>query len=109
MEPIEQILALKPQVGLVLALCALGFWAKRSPVPNWSIPLGLMLLGGVINPIVSHVANEDYTADLVTRNAVTGVLLGASSVGLHQLIKPIFPWLFRSGDTTTIDKKGNEV
>lgn len=104
MDIIDQLTAVSPRFALVLALCVIGFWLKRSPVPNWVIPWVLVLLGGVVFPIIAEVKNDDYTASLIVYNVLIGILMGAASVGLHQAMRPMFPFLFPQGNTTIIKK-----
>lgn len=103
---IEQLFSLSPRIVIVLVLCVIGYWMKRSPVPNWTIPWTLMVLGGVGFTVMADIKDDDYTAKFITYNAGLGMLLGASSVGLHSAVRPLFPFLFPpKGDTVMIEKK----
>lgn len=105
MDMLDQILSVTPHVGLVLCLNVLGYWLKRSPVKDWLIPFILLPLAAIAWPIIADVKNDDYTAQLVTRNVIVGILLGAASIGLHQIVRKIFPFLFpERGDTMIIKK-----
>lgn len=106
MEAIDQLVAVSPRIALVLLLNVIGYWMKRSQVPNWLIPMTLMVLGGAGYTIFADVKDDDYTAKLITHNVVIGALLGASSVGLHSAVRNVFPFLFPpKGDTAIIAKK----
>lgn len=106
MDAIEQLFAVSPRIALVLVLCVIGFWMKRSPAPNWTIPLVLMVLGAIGFTVMADIKDDDYTAKFITHNAIIGMLLGASSVGLHSAVRPLFPFLFPpKGHTEILNKK----
>lgn len=104
---IDQLLAVSPRVALVLVLCVIGYWMKRSPLANWFIPLTLMVLGAVGFTLVAYKKDDDYTAQLITHNVIIGMLLGASSVGLHGTVRTFFPFLFPDKGQTELLKKSD--
>ena len=107
MDAIEQLLSVTPHVGLVLCLNVIGYWLKRSPIKDWLIPLILIPLAAIAWPIIADVKDDDYTAQLVTRNVIVGILLGAASIGLHQVVRAVFPFLFPEKGNTEIIKKND--
>lgn len=94
MEALDQLLAVSPKIALVLGLNVIGYYLKRSPIWSWLIPLILILLSAIAWPIIADVKDDDYTARLVTYNVLIGILLGAASIGLHQVVATTFPCLF---------------
>ena len=94
MEMLDQLTVIAPKVALVLALNVLGFYLKRSPIRNWVIPWTLIALGMIVWPIIAETKDDDYTAKWITHNVIIGVLLGAASIGLHQVVTQVFPFLF---------------
>lgn len=91
MNDIQELLKLSPPVILVLGLNFLGLGLKKSPMPNWTIPIILSLTGLVVYP---HIA-ETGSVGFEVRNpdvllAVYGFALGAASVGLNQVFRQIF-------------------
>ncbi len=108
MDVLDQLLAVSPRIALVLVLCVVGYWLKRSPLPNWIIPWALIVLGALAYPIIADVKDDD-TAQLVIFNVMLGMLFGAASVGLHQAVRTFFPFLFpEKGQTEMIKKKDVE-
>lgn len=107
MDVIDQLLAVSPRIALVLVLCVIGYYLKRSPIKNWLIPWLLIAMGGTAYPIIASVKNDDYTAQLVLANILLGILLGAASVGLHQIVRTIFPFLFPDKGQTELIKKND--
>lgn len=106
---IDQLMAVSPRIALVIILCVIGYWMKRSPFPNWAIPWSLMILGAVGWTVMADRKNDDYTAQWITYNVILGMLLGAASVGLHQAVRTLFPFLFPpKGDTMQFTKKDVE-
>lgn len=104
MEIIDQLTTQSPKAALAFALCFIGFFLKKSPLPNWVIPILLMVSGGVAYPFIAAAQNIDYTSALITTNVIIGITLGGASVGLHQLLKNMFPVLFPSNGDTQIIK-----
>ena len=109
MDIVEQLVSVSPRIALVLVLCVVGYWLKRSPFPNWMIPWVLILLGAIAYPVMADWKDDDYTAQLVMLNVLLGMLLGAASVGLHQTVRTLFPFLFPpKGQTEILNKKDAE-
>lgn len=83
---ISDLFQLSPPVLLVVGLNAVGAVLKRiPPLPNWTIPLILMALGGVAFPFIAEVGMVSYNCkNPEVLNSVFGVIIGASATGLHQ-------------------------
>lgn len=99
MEIVEQLTTQSPKVILALVLCVIGWRLKKSPCPNWIIPFVLMIAGGTAYPFIARAHDVDYTSALVLTNVLIGLLIGGASVGLHQTVKQVMPFLFANGDT----------
>lgn len=108
MEILDQLGTQSPKILFALVLCVLGWRLKRSRMPNWAIPWILIALGTAGFPFIAKFQNADYTAEMITTNALVGFLIGAASVGLHGTFKHTMPVLFSdNGNGEAHDKKPN--
>lgn len=73
-----ELLSLSPHALLGLALMMLGVALKRSPLPDWLIPFIIMGVGAAVYPLLVSTGSIGY-------RVVTGFVIGATTVGLHQL------------------------
>lgn len=80
------------QIGAPFALAAVlnivGFALKKSPSPDWLIPIIIMMLGGVAFPFIADYSKITYECkNPQVLMAIFGVGIGGVSVGLHQGMK----------------------
>ena len=87
LEPIiKQILEVSPPVGLAIFLNVIGYLMKKSPIPSWTIPWTLILIGGAIFPFII----EDGTIVWNSRypevyTFMVGGMIGFASVGVYEV------------------------
>ena len=87
-ELISQIVEMSPAALFVLGFNGLGLALKKSPVPDWTIPYLLGLLGALLYPCIVDPAKVSYTmAYPVVYQAMTGAVLAGASVYLNQITK----------------------
>lgn len=99
MNELEELLKLSPPVILVLSLNILGVGLKKSPIPNWTIPIVLSLVGLFVYPYIAETGSVGFEVrnpDVLL--AVYGFALGAASVGLNQVFRQIFGRLIEGPD-----------
>lgn len=88
MELINDVMKMSPPVALGAVLFVLGAILKRSPLPDWVVPVLLSAIGGASFPFLipaSQVGFEcPYPQALL---AVYGALIGLAPTGLHQAFK----------------------
>lgn len=90
MSSVNEILELSPPVALALGLVLLGAFLKRSPFPNWAIPLGLCAIGAAVFPFIADVGKVSFQVrNPVVFHALLGGIIGLASTGLHAQFQNI--------------------
>ena len=88
MMELTDILQASPPLALAVALNVVGEALKRSPVPNWMLPLILPLLGALAYPFIAEAGKVNYEVarpDVLL--GIYGFCIGAASVGLNQMFR----------------------
>lgn len=84
----NQIYQIGAPVALAAVLNLIGFAIKKSPIPNWAIPLIIMAIGGAAFPQIADYSKITYECkNPQILMALFGVGIGGVSVGLHQGLK----------------------
>lgn len=84
----SDVLKMSPPLAMGAVLFVLGAILKRSPLPDWTVPLVLSAIGGVAFPFLipaSQVGFECPHPEALL--AVYGALIGLAPTGLHQAFK----------------------
>jgi hypothetical protein len=97
MELLTKATELSPPVLLAVVLNALGFALKKSPMPDWVIPLFLPTLGAAAFPFIAEVGKVSYQVqNPIVFNCIIGAALGFGAVGINQAFRQ---FLDRKTDT----------
>lgn len=88
MNEITDLLQSSPPVALALVLNVVGLALKKTPLPNWIIPVALPVLGALLYPYIAETGKVNFEC----RNpeillGVYGALIGSGSVGLNQMLR----------------------
>lgn len=80
------------QIGAPVALAAVlnivGFALKKSPAPDWLIPIIIMVIGGAAFPQIADYSKITYECkNPQVLMALFGVGIGGVAVGLHHGFK----------------------
>lgn len=88
MDLLNQALQLSPPFALALGLNLVGLFMKKSPIPNWTIPLSLIIMGAGSYPFIAEPGKVNYECknpDIL--NAIYGACIGGLSVGMNQVFR----------------------
>jgi len=85
---INNITQLSPILALFIFLVFVGTYIKRSPIPDWYIPIIIFLSGMVIYPFIAEIGGLKYNVpNPLMLKAIFGGIVGGASIGAHQLVK----------------------
>lgn len=93
----EQLTHAPSHLLLLLALLFLGMLIKKSPLPNWTIPWLLAIVGAIVYPLIASPTNMDPSfreGAEVKVLALYGFLLGIGTVVFHRWVRQ-FKWFQR--------------
>lgn len=110
---VKAILQFSPPMALLVVLIFFGIFLKKTPLQDWTIPILLMITGGIVYPFIAEIGKiTNYTMrSPVMYNVLIGGCLGGAATGLHQIVKKFAQRNFSinidnltSSDTTIISK-----
>jgi hypothetical protein len=98
---VNSIINLAPPVALLVVLNVIGYAIKQTPLPNWTIPFALPLIGAIVYPFIGEFSEFVKTARVPwMMMAVYGCGIGGAAVGANQALRQ---WLARK--ETPVDPK----
>jgi hypothetical protein len=102
MNELIDILKMSPPMLLALALTVVGKGLKRSPIADWTIPLILPILGGIVYPFISVTTTISSAVPYPTvYNVLIGIACGGGAVGLNQAWRQVNAMLNGKENQTT--------
>lgn len=88
MNELMNYLQASPPLALALALNVVAEALKRTPLPNWWIPILLPAIGAIAYPYIAEVGKLSYeVAKPNVLLALYGVLIGSGAVGFNQAVR----------------------
>jgi hypothetical protein len=100
MNDLLDFLSVSPPIALAAALNGLGLALKKSPVPNWLIPLLLPIIGAAVYPFLAEPGKVNFECNNPAMlHGIYGFIIGSASVGLNQMFRQFNGRRNRNGDT----------
>lgn len=88
MNELTDLLQSSPPMALALALNVVGLCLKKTPAPNWVIPLVLPVIGALVYPQIAEPGKVNFECrNPAVLLGIYGFVIGSGSVGLNQMVR----------------------
>ena len=92
-DALDFILDAKPPMLLAIGLTVLALGIKKSPLPDWLIPILMLVAGAVAYPFIAETGKVSFQVrSPALFNALIGLCIGGASQALQD---KICGWIFK--------------